>query len=220
MSSATDRASMYAELRAGMAELGVALLPGAYESLLDYIDLLTRWNAAYNLTAIRATAAMVPHHLLDSLAVAPFVRGIQLADVGTGAGLPGIPLAIAAPERAVTLIDSNGKKTRFLREAVRMLALANVRIEAARTEAVRGAFDTVTARAFAGLPEMLQRAGHLLAPEGILLALKGQLHEDELRGLPAGFVVADVHALRVPGLAAARHAVIIRRAQAVHGHAA
>jgi 16S rRNA (guanine527-N7)-methyltransferase len=220
MSSATDRAAMYAELRAGLAELALAPPPAACETLLDYLDLLARWNATYNLTAVRDTGAMVAHHLLDSLAVAPLVRGARLADVGSGAGLPGIPLAIVAPEREVTLIDSNGKKTRFLREAVRVLALANVRIEAARVEAVRGAFDTVTARAFAGLPEMLQRAGHLLAPDGILLALKGQLQKQELVNLPTGFAIADVQPLRVPGLAAARHAVIIRRAQAVHGHAA
>jgi len=145
----------------------------------------------------------------------------RLLDLGSGGGLPGIPLAVLNPERQVTLIDANGKKTRFLREAVRTLKLGNVSIEACRVEDARGEFDTVTARAFASLGDMLHSAGHLLAPDGILLALKGQLHRDEIMTLPDGFVVADVHALRVPGLAAARHAVIIRRTQAVqHGHAA
>ena len=221
MSSATDRAAMYAQLRAGMAELDLAPTPAAVETLIDYIELLARWNATYNLTAVREPEAMVTHHLLDSLAVAHLVRGERLADIGSGAGLPGIPLAIVTPESSVTLIDSNGKKTRFLREAVRALRLGNVRIEAQRVEAVRGEFDTVTARAFSALGEMVRLAGHLLAADGILLALKGPLHKDEILELPAGFTVAEVKALRVPGLAAARHAVIIQRSQAVaHGHAA
>ena len=221
MSPVTDRAAMFAQLRAGMAELGLAAEAAAVDALLDYLELLTRWNSAYNLTSIRAPEQMVTHHLLDSLAAAPFVQGERIADIGSGAGLPGIPLAVLNPERQITLIDANGKKTRFLREAVRTLKLGNVRIEACRVEDARGEFDTVTARAFASLGDMLHSAGHLLAPHGILLALKGQLHRDEITTLPDGFVVADVHALRVPGLAAARHAVIIRRTQAVqHGHAA
>lgn len=221
MSAATDRAAMYAQLRAGVAELGLAVGPAAFDTLLDYIELLARWNTAYNLTAVRDPAAMVAGHLLDSLAVAHLVRGDTLADIGSGAGLPGIPLAIIAPDRAVTLIDSNGKKARFLREAARSLRLANVRIEAQRVEAVHGQFDTVTARAFASLADMLRLAGHLIAPHGVLIALKGQLNRDEILAVPEGFAVADVQPLCVPGLAAARHAVIIQRAQAVlHGHAA
>jgi 16S rRNA (guanine527-N7)-methyltransferase len=221
MSVVFDRAAMFAELRAGMAELGVAAPAAAVDALLDYLELLSRWNAAYNLTAVRDPMAMVAQHLLDSLAVAHLIRGERLADIGSGAGLPGIPLAILAPERQVTLIDANGKKTRFLREAVRSLRLANVRIEAIRVEAERGEYDTVTARAFASLADMLRLAGHLLAPDGILVALKGQLHKEEILGLPDGFIVGDVQALRVPGLAAARHAVIIQRSQAaIRGHAA
>jgi len=221
MSSATDRAAMFAQLRAGVAELGLAPSAHAVEQLLDYLELLSRWNAAYNLTAVRDPLAMVTSHLLDSLAVADLVRSERLADIGSGAGLPGIPLAILAPERQVTLIDANGKKTRFLREAVRALRLVNVRIEAQRVENVSGEFDTVTARAFASIADMLRLAGHLLAADGILLALKGQLHKEEILGLPEGFVVSDVKALRVPGLAAARHAVIIQRSRAaISGHAA
>ncbi|HXR61941.1 MAG TPA: 16S rRNA (guanine(527)-N(7))-methyltransferase RsmG [Rudaea sp.] len=220
-SAVTDRAAMFAQLRAGVAELGLAPSAAAVELLLDYVELLARWNAVYNLTAVRDPLAMVTNHLLDSLAVAHLVRGERLADVGSGAGLPGIPLAITAPELQVTLIDANGKKTRFLREAVRTLALGNVRIEAQRVERVHGLFDTVIARAFASLPDMLRLAGHLLAPDGILLALKGQLHKDEVVSLPDGFVIADVKPLRVPGLAAARHAVIIQRSTAaISDHAA
>lgn len=220
-SAVIDRAAMFAQLRAGVAELGLAPSAQAVELLLDYVELLARWNAAYNLTAVRDPLAMVTSHLLDSLAVAHLVRGERLADIGSGAGLPGIPLAIVCPELAVTLIDANGKKTRFLREAVRSLQLTRVRIEAQRVEDVGGEYDTVTARAFASLADILRLAGHLLAADGILLALKGQLHKDEILALPDGFVVSDVEALRVPGLAAARHAVIIQRSHAaIRGHAA
>jgi 16S rRNA (guanine527-N7)-methyltransferase len=221
MSAATDRAALYAELRAGMAELGIVADAGALERLLDYVELLGRWNATYNLTAVREVRAMVSAHLLDSLAVAELVRGPRVADVGSGAGLPGIPLAIVMPQLDVTLIDSNGKKARFLREAVRVLQLPNVRIEARRVEDVRAEFDTVTARAFAALGDMLRLAGHLLAPDGRLVALKGLVHRDEILAVGDGYEVREVLPLRVPGLAAARHAVIIQRTQAaVHGHAA
>ncbi len=220
-SAVTVRAAMFAQLRAGVAELGLAPSAEAVELLLDYVELLARWNAVYNLTAVRDPLAMVTNHLLDSLAVAHLLRGERVADIGSGAGLPGIPLAIVFPEFQVTLVDANGKKTRFLREAVRALRLSNVRIEAQRVETVRGEFDTVMARAFAALADMLELAGHLLAPDGILLALKGQLRKDEILGLPDGFVISEVKPLQVPGLAAARHAVIIQRSQAaISDHAA
>jgi 16S rRNA (guanine527-N7)-methyltransferase len=212
---------MYARLRAGTAELGLAPSAEACERLLDYVELLVRWNATYNLTAVRDPVEMIGRHLLDSLAVAPYVRGDTLADLGSGAGLPGIPLAILEPARQHVLIDSNGKKTRFLREAVRTLALDNVRVEQARVEDVRGQFDCITARAFATLTDMLALGGHLLAPNGLWLALKGQLHADEITAVPDGFQVADVHPLAVPGLGAARHLVIIRRTQTLaRDHAA
>lgn len=209
--SISDRASLYARLQAGLAELGLAPGADACERLLDYLELLTRWNTAYNLTAVREPGEMVTRHLLDSLAVAKLVRGDSLADLGTGAGLPGIPLAILAPERQHTLIDSNGKKVRFLREAVRALALTNVHVEQSRVEDARGQYDCITARAFATLGDMLRLGGHLLAPNGAWLALKGQLTKDEILGVPNGFVVADVMALAVPGLGAARQVAIIKR---------
>jgi 16S rRNA (guanine527-N7)-methyltransferase len=212
--SIADRASLYARLQAGLAELGLAPGADACERLLDYVELLARWNAAYNLTAVREPGEMVTRHLLDSLAVAKLVRGDSLADLGTGAGLPGIPLAILAPERQHTLIDSNGKKVRFLREAVRALALTNVRVEQSRVEDARGQYDCITARAFATLGDMLRLGGHLLAPDGVWIALKGQLSKDEILGVPAGFVVAEVVALAVPGLGAARQVAIIKRTNA------
>jgi 16S rRNA (guanine527-N7)-methyltransferase len=215
--SISDRASLHARLSAGLTELGLAPSVQARERLLDYVELLTRWNAAYNLTAVRDPAEMVTRHLLDSLAIAHLVRGESLADLGTGAGLPGIPLAILAPEREHTLIDSNGKKVRFLNEAVRTLGLDNVRVEQSRVEAARGQYACVTARAFATLREMLDWGGHLLAPDGVWLALKGLLKPEEIRDLPPGFAVAQVQPLTVPGLGAARHVAIIYRASAASG---
>jgi len=211
MSPLSDRANLYARLSAGTTELGLAPSADAFERLLDYVELLMRWNSAYNLTAVREPHEILTRHLLDSLAIAPLVRGDTLADLGTGAGLPGIPLAILEPARRHTLIDSNGKKTRFLREAVRTLRLDNVCVEQCRVEAARGSYDCITARAFTTLKQMLLLGGHLLADGGIWLALKGQLDKDDVTDLPAGFRVADVQLLKVPGLAAARHVVIIQR---------
>lgn len=206
----THRASLHAQLLAGTAELGIALAPAQSERLLDYIELLARWNATYNLTAVRDVGQMVTRHLLDSLAIAPFVSGQSLVDLGTGAGLPGIPLALLDEDRQVTLVDSNGKKTRFLREAVRVLGLRNARVEQARAEDLQGEYDCVVARAFASIADLLRVGGHLLAPDGVCLAMKGQLGKEEILGLPAGFVIAEMVPLTVPGLGAARHVVIIR----------
>jgi 16S rRNA (guanine527-N7)-methyltransferase len=211
-----DRDLLRQRLRAGVSELGLALDDAAIERLLDYVDLLERWNAAYNLTAVRDPGEMVTRHLLDSLAIVPHVHGATLADLGSGAGLPGIPLAIAAPEREILLVDSNGKKARFLREAVRRLALTRVGVAESRAENVEGSFDCITARAFASLAEMLGWGGHLLARDGIWLALKGRFPQDELAAVPADFRVVDVLALHVPGLDAERHLVVIRRVSAAN----
>ncbi|NUR23710.1 16S rRNA (guanine(527)-N(7))-methyltransferase RsmG [Frateuria sp.] len=206
------RHALHHQLEQGLAGLGLTLPPGAVERLLDYQALLERWNGTYNLTAVRDPAEMVTRHLLDSLAILPYVEGASLADLGTGPGLPGIPLAIAAPGREVLLVDSNGKKVRFLREAIRALGLAGVRALQSRVEEVQGRFDCVTARAFASLPDMLAWGGHLLAPAGRWLAMKGRPPAEEIAALPSGFVVEAVHPLQVPGLDAERSLVAIRRA--------
>ena len=205
----SDRDPLRQRLGAGLAALRIDLPDDVVARLLDYLALLHRWNATYNLSAVRDPLEMVTRHLLDSLAVVPYVLGATLADLGTGAGLPGIPLAIVAPERAVTLVDSNGKKTRFLRAAVRELRLANVSVAEVRVEAVQGQFDCITARAFATLADMLAWGGHLLAPGGRWLALKGRHPQDEIDALPPGFRVEAVEPLVVPGLEAERHVVII-----------
>ena len=202
-----------AELDAGLHALS---LDGALAApLLAYLALLARWNQTYNLTAIRDPREMVAKHLLDSLAMHPFVADVDtLADLGTGAGLPGIPLAIARPALQVTLVESNGKKARFMREAVRQLGLADVRVAESRIEAVDepGAYDAITARALATLPLILELGGHLLKPEGVLLAMKGTHPADELAALPAGWEARASHRLSVPGLEAAeRHLVVVGR---------
>ncbi|MFT3897378.1 MAG: 16S rRNA (guanine(527)-N(7))-methyltransferase RsmG [Thermomonas sp.] len=201
-----------APLRTGLAALA---LPGDLAPpLLAYLDLLARWNRSYNLTAVRDPREMVPRHLLDSLAMQPFVRGIgTLADLGTGPGLPGIPLAIATPGLRVTLVESNGKKARFLREAVRTLGLGNTEVAESRIEALDrpGAFDAITARALATLPQILGFGGHLLAPGGTLLAMKGARPDEEIAALPPGWRLETLHRLAVPGLEGERHLAVVGR---------
>ena len=209
--SAIDRDSLQRQLDRGIVALGLELPAEAVPRLLDYLALLLRWNAAYNLTAVRDPAEMVARHLLDSLGVLPFVQGRRLADLGSGAGLPGVPLAIAMPDSRMTLVDSNGKKARFLREVIRALPLSNAEVAQVRAQELAGSFDCIVARAFASLRDMLQWAGHALAPSGTWLALKGRIDPEELAEIPAGFHIQGVHRLQIPGMAAERHAVEIRR---------
>jgi 16S rRNA (guanine527-N7)-methyltransferase len=207
----SDREPLRQRLRSGLQALALDLADPVVEQQLDYLDLLLRWNAAYNLTAVRDAGEMVTRHLLDSLAILPYLHGRSLVDLGTGAGLPGIPLALARPDLEVCLVDSNGTKARFLREAVRQLRLTGTQVFEGRVESVTGEYDCVTARAFATLADMLGWGGHLLAGDGRWLALKGRFPQDELDALPAGFAVEAVHRLVVPGLDAERHLVIIKR---------
>jgi 16S rRNA (guanine527-N7)-methyltransferase len=205
----TTRQDLQTRLERGIAALGVQLPDGAVDRLLDYQALLARWNATYNLTAVRDPGEMVSRHLVDSLAILPYVQGDTLADLGTGPGLPGIPLAIAKPELQVLLVDSNGKKVRFLREAIRSLKLENVRAVQSRVEEVEGPFDCITARAFASLEDMLAWGGHLLTKDGIWLAMKGKHPDEELPGVPAGFEVRAIHTLAVPDVGGERHLVVL-----------
>lgn len=205
---ATDRQS----LPEGLARLGLPV-PRLAPRLEAYLDLLERWNRAYNLTAVRRREEMVWRHLLDSLVILPFLGSGPLADLGSGAGLPGIPLALARPDLAVTLIEANGKKARFLREAVRRLGVERVRVAECRAEELDepGAYGCLVARAFGTLAELLHAGGHLLGSSGRLLAMKGRPPAEELAGLPPGWRVEAVQRLDVPGLSAQRHLVIIGR---------
>jgi len=208
--------TLHPTLEAGLRELDLDAALAA--PLLDYLALLARWNRTYNLTAIRDPQEMVGKHLLDSLAMHAFVdelaaRGGMLADLGTGPGLPGIPLAIVKPGLRVTLVESNGKKARFLREAVRQLGLPGVRVAEARIEAVAepGAYDAITARALATLPLIVELGGYLLKPDGVLLAMKGVYPADEIAALPEGWTATASHPLQVPGVDGERHLIEVRR---------
>lgn len=188
------------------AVLGVNLAPAGAGRLFALLDELERWNRSYNLTAIESREEMVTHHLLDSLSISPDLAGTRIADVGTGAGFPGLPLAIANPERQFTLIDSSGKKTRFVAHAVRTLELRNVTAVHSRAETLRPKvpFDTVTARALAPLPELLALLEPLCGPKTRVLAMKGRWPAEELERLPAPWRLTGSRALKVPGLDAER----------------
>lgn len=177
--------------------------------LTRYVSLLVRWNQAFNLTAVRDPVEMVPRHILDSAVIAPFVTAGPVADVGTGAGLPGIVLAILQPKLEITLIDSNGKKTRFCRQAVNELGLENVAVIQSRVEDYRTneRFATVVSRAYSSLLDFVDSTRHLLAEGGKFLAMKGAYPHEELLALPEWVRVIAVHPLHVPGLDAERHLV-------------
>jgi 16S rRNA (guanine527-N7)-methyltransferase len=200
-----------AALERAAAALSVEIADAQAALLERYLDLLEKWNRVYNLTAIRNRSRMVTHHMLDSLAVLPHLHGPRVLDVGSGAGLPGIPIAIASPALRVTLLEANHKKSAFLTQAVGELRLANVDVVTERVEswstAVR--FDTIVSRAFAELGEFVSLAGRLLAPEGVIAAMKGVHPFEEIERLPAGFRVREVVRLAVPGLDAERHLVLV-----------
>ena len=202
-----------AAMARGLRELALALPVGATEQLFAYLALLQKWNRTYNLTAIRDPVSMVSHHLLDSLAVLRELPPGALADIGAGAGLPGIPIAIAEPQRAVTLNEANEKKSAFLRQAAIELKLANLRVHAGRVEHWRPdpAFEVVICRGFATLADFVAACGHLVSPSGVLVAMKGVYPEDELARLSTGCDCSDVRRLRVPLLDAERHLVFCRR---------
>jgi 16S rRNA (guanine527-N7)-methyltransferase len=181
--------------------------------LQQLLDELERWNRTYNLTAITKREEMVTHHLLDSLAIQADLYGTTVADVGTGAGFPGLPLAVLNPERRFTLIDSAGKKIRFVSHAAHALGLTNVEGLHARVESLKPEkpFDTIVTRAFAPLPEMLEKVAPLCGPQSRVLAMKGKWPREEVAAIPAGWRVASSRDLVVPGLREARCAIVLAR---------
>lgn len=197
------------ELQRGIAQLGVTLSADVQNKLLDYLALLHKWNKVYNLTAIRDQQQMVSHHLLDSLAVIPHLWPGRWLDVGCGAGLPGVVLAVAQPDWQFTLLDSNSKKTSFVQQAIIELGLKNAVVSCARVEEFHAQekFDGIISRAFTELGDFLRVTRHLIAPHGRWAAMKG-LAERELAGMPGDCKVERVIQLNVPGLKAARSLVI------------
>jgi len=206
------------QLAQGLATLGVDLSGAACEALLAYLALLQKWNRTFALTALRDPDRAVSHHLLDSLAILPYVTQATLLDVGSGGGQPGIPLAIARPEMAVTLLDSNSKKTAFLQQAVIELGLRNVTVHCGRVEQFRPTqpFAGIVSRAFAELADFVTLSRALLAPDGRWLAMKGVAPLDEIARLPAAVAVEAVHRLAVPGVDGERHLVILKASDRMH----
>lgn len=197
------------------AQLSVDLAVEQQDKLLAYLAMFARWNAAYNLSAVRDPQQMLERHIIDSLSVVNLcgADSDSIIDVGSGGGLPGVPLAIVHPQRSVTLLDSNGKKTRFLFQVASQLPLPNVQVVNQRVEAFAPPqkFSAVVSRAFASIADMVHGSEHLLAPGGRFYAMKGKLPEDELSALPKGIKVEQVHPLSVPGCAAERHLIVLSR---------
>jgi len=183
-------------------------------TLIKYVELLNKWNKTYNLTAVRKPEQMVTRHLLDSLSICPYLRGKSILDVGTGAGLPGIPLAVVFPERQFILLDSNNKKTRFVVQAVSELELPNVDVVQSRVEDFESEqlFDTIISRAYSAIGEMVEQTSHLLAIDGVFLAMKGVNPIAEIDILPSGYVVEESRVIKVPGLEEERHLLEIKTA--------
>jgi len=201
------------QLQRGLIALGLTLEPDTQQRLLDYIALIEKWNRVHNLTAIREPEKMVSHHLLDSLAVAPHLHAKRLLDVGSGAGLPGIPLALVNAHMHVTLLDSNHKKTAFLNQAVMELKLKNAEVCGERVESwqTQNKFDVIISRAFSDMGEFVRMTQHLLAPGGLFVAMKGLHPYEEIEKLPPDCKLRQVLPLAVPGLEGARHLVLIGR---------
>ena len=192
--------------------MGLVLPEAAMEQLASYLELLSKWNRVYNLTAIRDESKLVSHHVLDSLAVVGHLPDGNIVDIGSGAGLPGIPIAVACPGRAVTLLDSNHKKSAFLQQAVAELGLSNTRVVTVRAEAYRPTelFKTVISRAFSDLADFVKLAGHLCAADGVMIAMKGLHPDDEIARVAESWQVRKTVRLDIPQLEASRHLIFLR----------
>ncbi len=200
-------------LQEGLAAMYGQAEPEWVQQFARLLRLLDKWNRAFNLTAVRDPAEMVTRHILDSLSARPFLAGVSVLDVGTGAGFPGLPLALVEPQRHFTLLDSGGKKIRFVRHVLGELALDNVIVEQARVEVFEPAdlYDVVISRAFSSLDEFVRRCEGLVALGGCLLAMKGRRPDAELKAIPHAWEAAEVARLEVPGLRGDRHMVVMRR---------
>lgn len=199
-------------LKKGINKLGLELNDHQIDQLISYLNLLIKWNKAYNLTAVRDPLEMVNRHLIDSLSIVPYIKGKRIIDVGSGPGLPGIPMAICYPELPVTTLDSNGKKTRFQLQVKTELSLKNLTIVNDRVENCEfEPFDQVISRAFASIEDMIKWTHQLCSKEGVFLAMKGLYPEDELSALPDGFELKTCHRLQVPETDGERHLLVLGR---------
>lgn len=183
------------------------------QQLVNYLLLLEKWNSTYNLTSVRDVKDMISHHIFDSLVVSPYIKGKKILDVGTGAGLPGIPLALTMPDRQFTLLDSNGKKTRFLTHVIQTLKITNVKVIQSRVELYKpmDCFDVIISRAFSGISDFLENTKHLVCSDGEFLAMKGQYPTAELADINNEFAVIAIKPLQVPALIAERHLVTVKK---------
>lgn len=213
MNNSSDKIVLREKLLRGIESMQLEISDAAVQKLLDYLALLSKWNRAYNLTAVRDSLEMVSKHLLDSLAIQPYLEGTRLADVGTGAGLPGLVLAVVEPQRHFDLLDSNGKKIRFVTQAIGEFKLTNATPHQCRVEAFQPLVqcDAVLTRAFASLPDLAQLCEHLLTPTGRLLAMKGQYPDEEIAALPPHWQIEASHVLSVPDEPGQRHLIILGR---------
>jgi 16S rRNA (guanine527-N7)-methyltransferase len=215
LTATTDK--LRPQLLEGLGQLEIKADADLTEALLGYLAELIRWNKAYNLTSVREPAEMVSRHLLDALTIAPYIKDAEkskrILDVGTGAGLPGIPLALLYPQASFVLMDSNGKKTRFIEHALRTLGLENVMPVQARVESHQdeAGFDTIVCRAYASLLDFITSSGHLLASGGEMIAMKGKVPQAELDELPATWVATQVDRVAVPGVDGERHIVVLHK---------
>lgn len=196
-----------------LSQASYAVTEAAQDQLVNYLLLLEKWNQAYNLTSVRDIKEMVVQHILDSLSVAEFINGKRILDVGTGAGLPGIPLALTQSDREFVLLDSNGKKTRFLTHVIQTLNIKNVKVVQARVEELQSEnyFDVIISRAFSAIVDFLEKTKHLCCDEGVFLAMKGNYPEQELKEIGKEFKVLKTYELKIVGLNAQRHLVVIKR---------
>jgi len=194
--------------------LPFSLPEGSVDSFIQFVQLLHKWNSTYNLTSVRDMRQMLKRHILDSVIIHPYINGSQVLDVGCGAGLPGIPLAITNPAVQFTLLDSNNKKTRFVQQAVAELKLDNITVVTERIEHYKPpvGFDTIVARAYSSIENLIAGIVHCLTPESQILAMKGTYPLAELEVIPEGYHLDKVEPLFVPGLEAERHLVILRQA--------
>lgn len=199
-------------LQQGIDQLSLSITTETQQKLLQYIELIAKWNKVFNLTSIRNVEGMLSVHLLDSLAVMPYIKADRTLDVGAGAGLPGIVLALCYPDKEFVLLDSNGKKTRFMTQAKIELGLANVEVVQARVDEYQPLkpFGAIISRAFASISDMLSYVDHLVTPETTLLAMKAD-SENEISQMPDAYAVSEIHELRVPGLQAKRQLLVIHK---------